>query len=108
LPEAASCGGRFPILSRDIGIELSVRLTLTMLVSEHNEVPAVSDVDVFARLLAMRSSGTYIGGSAPLAPYLGFEVMKAVIPDKMLQQLQYPDIIEYRRKSKDAYEWQCY
>jgi len=88
-----------------IGIELSVRLTLTMLISEHNEVPPVSDDDVFAKLLAMRSSsGTYVGGSAPLAPYLGFEVVKAVIPDAVLQQLQYSDIIEYRRKSKDAYE----
>ena len=88
-----------------IGIELSVRLTLTMLVSEHNGVPPVSDDEIFARLLAMRSSsGIYVGGSAPLAPYLGFEVVKAVIPDAVLQQLQYADIIEYRRKTKDAYE----
>ena len=88
-----------------IGIELSVRLTLTMLISQHNEIPPVSDDVVFARLLAMRSSrGTYIGGSAPLAPYLGLEVVKAVIPDAALQQLQYPDILEYRRQSKDAYD----
>jgi len=85
-------------------IEVSVRLTTTMLASEQYDIPPVSDDPVFAKLLAMRSSSNrYIGGSAPLAPYLGFEMVKAVIPDALLQDLTVADILGYRQESKAAY-----
>lgn len=85
-------------------IEASVRLTTTLLTSYHYGIPPVSDDRIFAKLLAMRTSaGPYVGGGAPLAPYLGFELVGAVIPDEALQQLDVRDILDYRRRTKDAY-----
>ena len=85
-------------------IEASVRLTTTLLTSDHYGIPPVSDDETFARLLAMRtSSGAYLGGNAHLAPFLGFELVRAVFPDEALQRLEVTDILDYRRKSIDAY-----
>jgi hypothetical protein len=90
-------------------IEASIKVTSTSLLSDNFNAQPVSDDKFFAKLLSMRaSSGNYIGGSAPLAPFLGFEMVKAVIPDEALQRLSISDIIEYRRKSADAYQaWEA-
>jgi hypothetical protein len=85
-------------------VEASVRLTGTLLNSEHYGIAPVSDDRVFARLLAMRaSSSPYVGTTARLAPFLGFQLVNAVIPDEALQKLGMQDIDAYRKATADAY-----
>lgn len=87
-----------------IGVEASVRLTATLLNSEHYGIPPVSDDAIFAKLLAMRSSSVaYVGGTARLAPFLGLQLVSAVIPDDVLQKLGIEEIDSYRKASADAY-----
>jgi hypothetical protein len=87
-----------------MGIEASVRLTNTLLNSEYYGIAPVSDDKVFARLLSMRASPSPAAGSAPkMAPFLGFHLVSAVMPDEILQKLSIKDIDEYRKSSKDAY-----
>ena len=87
-----------------MAIEASVRLTNTLLNSEHHGIAPVSDDKVFARLLSMRASATaYAGPTAKLAPFLGFNLVSAVMPDEALQKLELSDINAYRKASKDAY-----
>ena len=87
-----------------MAIEASVRLTSTLLNSEHYGIAPVSDDKVFARLLSMRaSSSAYAGTTARLAPFLGFHLVSAVMPDEALQKLSITDIDAYRKASKDAY-----
>lgn len=87
-----------------MAIEVSVRLTNTLLNSEHYGIAPVSDDKVFARLLSMRSSSSaYAGPTAKLAPFLGLQLVSAVMPDEALQKLKFHDIDAYRRASADAY-----
>ena len=87
-----------------MGMEVSVRVTGTLLNSEHYGIAPVSDDRVFSRLLAMRtSSGAYVGTTARLAPFLGLHLVSAVIPDEVLQKLSIQDIDTYRKASADAY-----
>jgi hypothetical protein len=86
-------------------IEASIKLTTMTLLASQNDVSPVSDDPFFAKLLAMRlSASEYIGGNALLAPYLGFEIVKSVIPDEVLQKLRPSDVMEYREQSQDAYK----
>ncbi len=91
---------------KQLGAEerVTIQVTNTLLVADEIEAAPVSDDLYFPRLLALRSaSPKYIGGTAPLSPYLGLEFAKAVIPDELLQQLRMEDIFRYRNKSKDLY-----
>jgi hypothetical protein len=72
--------------------------------SEHTDTLPVTDDPYFAKLLAMRSAdSSYVGGVSRLAPFLGFEIAKSVIPDEALQGLGIQAILNYREKTKDAY-----
>jgi hypothetical protein len=85
-------------------IEASVNVTSALLISEHTGTLPVTDDPYFSRLLALRTfDSAYIGGVSRLAPFLGYEIAKAVIPDEVLQHLKIFEILEYREKSKDAY-----
>ena len=58
------------------------------------------------QLLTLRAaSSNYIGGGHTLAPrHLGLEFARAIIPDETLRKLEFKDIFEYRRKSKEIYD----
>jgi hypothetical protein len=85
-------------------IEESINVTNALIMSEHTGTLPVSDDPFFARLLAMRSTdSSYVGEVSRLAPFVGYEIAKSVIPDEALQQLTIPQILKYREKTKDAY-----
>lgn len=64
----------------------------------------MSEDPFIARLLSLRSSDpAYVGRTFKIAPYVGLDIAKAVIPDEALRQLSIPDILKYREKAKDAY-----
>jgi hypothetical protein len=85
-------------------VEASIQVTNTLLIADEIEAAPMSDDLYFPRPLALRSANPkYIGGTAPLSPYLGLEFAKAVIPDELLQQLGMEDIFEYRNKSNNLY-----
>ena len=81
-------------------IETSINVTNALIISEHTGTLPVTDDPYFARLLAMRSAdSSYIGGVSRLAPFLGFEIAKSVIPDEALQRLGVQEILKYREKT---------
>jgi hypothetical protein len=56
-----------------------------MLTSELTGFVPVTDDPFLAELLGIRASDkTYLGGTAPMAPWLGMEFASAVIPDDAL------------------------
>ena len=86
-------------------IEASIHVTNAMIVSQETGCLPVTDDPYFARLLGIRMSHpSYIGGTARVAPFLGLEVAKAVIPDNALQQLTIANILKYRMTAKQAYD----
>jgi len=87
-----------------IAVEASVRLTATLLNSEYYRIAPVSDDRVFPKLLAMRTtSSAYAGTTSKIAPFLGFQLVSAVIPDEVLQKLEIRDIGAYRKATSHAY-----
>jgi hypothetical protein len=95
--------GRRETLRNEL-INASIKVTNSMVVSEQSGCVPASDDPYFTRLLALRMSlGTYLGGTSRLAPLLGLEVARSVIPDKMLEKVGIEDILQYRRKSRDVY-----
>lgn len=86
-------------------LEASIQVTSALIVADESGAVPVANDPYLARLIAMRSSqDRYVGGTAPLAPYLGMEFARSVIPDEALQHLSIKDVVEYRRKSRNAYE----
>ena len=86
-------------------IEASIHLTNAMVVSQDAQLIPVTDDPYFVRLLAIRTSHpAYVGGTSRVAPLLGLEVVRAVIPDEVLEKLDLAEIIGYRETAKDAYE----
>lgn len=85
-------------------IEASIIVTCAVIVAEETETIPVSEDPYITKLIALRTSDSaYVGGTSVIAPYVGLDVAKAVIPDEMLNQLTVPEILKYREKSKDAY-----
>ena len=85
-------------------IETSIEVTNALLISEHTGTLPVTDDPFFAKLLAMRTThSSYVGSQSKLAPFVGLEVAKSVIPDEVLQTLNIADILKYREKARDAY-----
>ncbi|HYX71796.1 MAG TPA: hypothetical protein VE732_03425, partial [Nitrososphaera sp.] len=83
----------------------SMKITDTMLVSSLTETIPVTDDPYFAQLLSLRTAeSNYIGGVPRLAPFVGLEIAKAVIPDEALQKLSSEEIGEYRKKTIEAYQ----
>jgi len=84
--------------------DASVRVTSAMLAAVETESIPVADDPHSAKLLALRStSSQYVGGTARVAPLLGLEIVRAAIPDGVLEKIDIEAIIEYREKTKDAY-----
>jgi hypothetical protein len=85
-------------------VETSIQLTNAMLFSLKDEIVPVTDDRFFEALLAMRlSDKKYVGDTPVVAPLLGLEVIKSVIPDEVLEKLKLTDILDYREEAKDAH-----
>jgi len=86
-------------------VDVSVTLTAAMFVANGTGyVPVVDDV-VFARLLDIRlSSQRYLAGTSRIAPLLGLELMRSVLPDDLLSKLEVRDVLAFRESSKAEYD----
>lgn len=85
-------------------IEASINITSTIIVAEKSGMIPVSEDPYVTKLIASRASDSaYVGGTSKVAPYIGLDVAKAVIPDELLKQLTISEIMKYREKAKDAY-----
>jgi len=85
-------------------IEASINVTSTVIVAEESGTIPVSEDPYIARLIGLRvSDSAYVGGTSRVAPYIGLDIAKAVIPDQVLARLSIQEILKYREKAKDAY-----
>ena len=99
--DTSTASGRRDTL-KSLLIETSINVTNALIMSEHTGTLPVTDDFYFAKLLAMRSTdSSYLGGVSRLAPFLGFEIAKSVIPDEALQRLGIQEILKYREETKD-------
>jgi hypothetical protein len=92
-------------IARTLLTEASIEVTSALLMADEIDALPVGDDNIYPKLLALRtSSPKYVGSVPPLAPLLGMQFARAVIPDEMLKKLDFKDIFEYREKSKDIYD----
>ena len=95
--------GRLAILQMLL-LDASIRITAALLMADELGATPVADDNIHPQLLALRTANKkYVGGTPSLAPFLGLQFVRAVIPDEVLKLLKVPDIITYREKSKDIY-----
>ena len=86
-------------------VDASIQVTSALLMADEIEALPIADDVTYPRLLALRaSSSNYVGGTHSLAPRLGLEFARAIIPDEALRKLNFKGIFEYREKSKDIYK----
>jgi hypothetical protein len=92
------------ILARKL-MTASVHVTSAMITAEATGAIPVSNEPYFGRLIALRAGlPSYVGGTPRITPYLGLEIMRAVIPDEALAKLEVSDTFRYRKESSDAYQ----
>jgi hypothetical protein len=85
--------------------EASIEVTAAQYVASHTGSIPISEVPAFASLLSLRTADSgYVGDKALIAPWLAASIVEAVVPDSLLQQLELKQILEYRHKTKDAYD----
>lgn len=94
------------VLRRLLGRHLmtaSVHVTTAMITAEGASALPVSDDPYFGQLVALRAGlPSYVGGVPQVSPYLGLEIMRAVIPDDVLARLEVPDVLRYRVETAEA------
>ncbi len=84
--------------------EASILVTGGVVGAAEAECSPITDDETLAGLFAIRGeSNPVAGGNAALA-ILGDEIARSVLPDWVLAQLSFGDILEYRAKTKDAYD----
>src|SRR5215468_1883355 len=84
---------------RTLAMDASISVTSALIVSEHAAALPVTDDPFFSKLLGMRTSDArYVGGTSNIAPFLGMEIARTVIPDEVLQTLSIRQILEFREK----------
>ena len=99
-----SQGGRRETL-KALLIEASIHVTNALLVSERTGLVPVCDDPYLCRLIAIRTYDShYVAETPRYAPHLGLAVAKSVLPDKLLSEVEIPDLFAYRRAAKDAYD----
>ncbi len=93
------------VVARNLIVDASIQVTSALLMADETDALPIADDQTYPKLLALRAaSSNYIGGTHTLAPRLGLEFARAIIPDEALRKLEFRDIFEYRQKSKDLYE----
>lgn len=92
-------------VARSLIVEASIQVTSALLMANESDALPVADDHTYPKLLALRAtSSNYIGGHHTIAPSLGLEFARAIIPDEALRKLEFKDIFEYRTKSKEIYD----
>ena len=92
-------------VARSLIVDASIQVTSALLMADETDALPIADDHTYPKLLALRAaSSNYIGGGHTLAPRLGLEFARAIIPDEALRKLEFKDIFEYRRKSKEIYD----
>lgn len=82
----------------------SATLTAAMIVSDQTGLLPVTDEEYTARLLARRMEQQSTPSTNELvAPFLSFEVAKCAVPDELLENVQFEEIVEYREKAIEPY-----
>lgn len=71
--------------------------------SESGCVP-ITDSKTLAELLAIRGAGSPAARESGMHAILGAEIARAVLPDHVLAQMTFKDILEYRAASREAYD----
>jgi hypothetical protein len=95
--------GRKAVL-KTLLVDASVQVTSALLMADEIDALPIADDATYPKLIALRaSSSNYIGGVHSLAPRLGFEFARAIIPDEALKKIEISGIFEYRKKSMDIY-----
>jgi hypothetical protein len=101
-PETAE--GR-KVVARSLIVDASIQVTSALLMADETDALPIADDHTYPKLLALRAaSSNYIEGGHALAPRLGLEFARAIIPDEALRRLEFKDIFEYRHKSKEIYD----
>lgn len=115
LPDAADLGqtgALWRVGSREerrstLGLMLtsaSIEITSAQVVAAKTGAAPIVENPAFAKLLALRTTDSgYLGGSAAVSAWLGAAVIDSVIPDEVVQQASFTDIIRYRKRTKDAH-----
>ena len=92
-------------VAKTLIVDASVQVTSALLIADEIDALPIADDVTYPKLLALRaSSSNYVGGTHSLAPRLGLEFAKAVIPDEVLRELQFEEILKYRKKTTDIYK----
>lgn len=90
---------------KTILMEASIKVTSAIVLAEETNSIPVSEDPFIAHLIGLRvSDSAYVGETSKLAPYIGMDIAKSVIPDEALNNLEIAQILEYREKAKDAYK----
>jgi hypothetical protein len=85
-------------------IDASIRITGALLMADELNAIPIADDNIHPKLLALRTTNpNYLGGTPSLAPFLGLQFVRAVIPDEVLKRLKFSDILSYREKTNDIY-----
>ncbi len=101
--EVSNDSGRRDTLRMIISV-LSIHLTNAMLAEAREGFIPICDDTYYSSLVTLRlSDSDYIGNFMNFAPFLGMEIVKSVIPDQILNNLNIERILEYRSNSKDTY-----
>ena len=79
----------------------SIDVTSALLAAEELDLAPVTDSPALERLLALRVPDQARDQTS--AAGLGFEIVRAVIPDEALQKLDEADLVTFRRKTRDVY-----
>jgi hypothetical protein len=87
--------GRAAIL-RTLLVDVSIQITSAIVIADEIDALPVADDETLPKLLYW--------GIPAIAPYLGFQFARSVIPDQALRQIDFKGIFDYRRKSKDLYD----
>ncbi len=86
-------------------VDASIQVTSALLMANEIDALPIADDVTYPKLLALRaSSSNYVGGTHSLAPRLGLEFARSIIPDEVMKQLDFKDIFEYRNQTKDIYK----
>jgi hypothetical protein len=86
-------------------VDLSIQITSAQIMADEIEALPVADDSVLPRLLALRAGNTnYVGGTPRLSPYLGMQFARSVVPEAVLEKIDFKGIFEYRTETKDLYK----
>lgn len=84
--------------------ECSVQVTAAMAVSAKTDLLPVADDPFLCRLLAVRAADQkYLRSKPVVSGVLGLAIAQAVLPDEILRELTFADVLDYRKEAKDAY-----